>query len=94
MANRFNINTASKEEIAEVPQVGEERAEAIVRFREERGGIDDWDDLQDIPGLSTKMIKNLQNRATLEEEEELEEEEDEDFEEDEELESEEDEEEE
>lgn len=54
---RVNLNTATIDEIADLPMVGRERAEAIMNSRPFRS----WEDVERIPGFSTGMIDDLQS---------------------------------
>ncbi|HEU0051286.1 MAG TPA: helix-hairpin-helix domain-containing protein [Patescibacteria group bacterium] len=62
MAN-IDLNTAGTEELSKVEGIGQERAEQIVRMREERGGFKSWDDLKQVPGFSDKMVADLQKKG-------------------------------
>lgn len=47
----ININTASREELCQIPGIGESRAEAIVSYREEHGEFQTVKDLMRVPGI-------------------------------------------
>ncbi len=63
-ADRVNVNRANAAELRQVPGIGEAHAEAIVRYREERGPIQDLNDLDQLPHfreqstLERQRIKN------------------------------------
>lgn len=68
----LNLNEATVDEIveADVEQVDEERAEDLVRYRDEHGPFRSWDDVKCVPGFSDRMVQNLREAgATLGEEE-------------------------
>jgi DNA uptake protein ComE-like DNA-binding protein len=68
---RININTASKDELATLPMMGDERAETLVEQRP----FHSWDELDELPGFDEKLVEDIQaSGAYLEEEEEEEEE--------------------
>ena len=58
-----NINTADKETLMSVKGVGERRAEAIIRYREENGAFTSVDQLADIRGIGQSLVDS--NRDTL-----------------------------
>ena len=55
----LDINSASVEEIAELPGVGMDLAELIVEYRDERGGFSTLEALKDGPGCSEEMVERL-----------------------------------
>lgn len=52
-----NLNAASEKEIAELPMVGPERAQAILKARP----FQSWEDVERIPGLSAGMVDDLKS---------------------------------
>ena len=54
-----NVNTASAEELQLLPGVGESRARAIVAERASRGGFRQVDDLVEVKGIGTVLLKQL-----------------------------------
>ncbi|MBW2940386.1 ComEA family DNA-binding protein [Zhongshania aquimaris] len=55
-ANAMDINTASAEELQTLKGVGPKRAEAIIRYREEKGPIRSADDLLKVPGVGDSIL--------------------------------------
>jgi DNA uptake protein ComE-like DNA-binding protein len=53
---KVNINTASKEELASLPKIGEERAQTLVEERP----FDSWEDLDELPGFDERLIQDIQ----------------------------------
>ena len=51
-ALRVNINTADKEELALLPGIGDNRAEAIIAYRNEYGGFAKPEDIRNVPGIA------------------------------------------
>ncbi|MBE3598238.1 MAG: helix-hairpin-helix domain-containing protein [Limnochordaceae bacterium] len=57
-----DINTASPEELDELPGIGPALAERIVRFRTEHGPFRSVDDLVEVPGIGPKTLERLAGR--------------------------------
>lgn len=55
----FDLNKADKQQITKAFQVSDKKADEIVKFREQNGGFQSWDDVKKIPGFSDEMSKNL-----------------------------------
>lgn len=55
----INVNTASAEEIAAIPGLGEKKSEAIVRFREKHGPFPKIDDLKRVDGIGDKLFEKI-----------------------------------
>ena len=49
--SRINLNTASREELAQVPGSSEQCADDIIRLREERGGLKSVEEIDDLKGF-------------------------------------------
>jgi len=55
-----DFNTVTKEELERIPGITEEAAEAIIDYRDEKGGIDDFEELLNIDGITRNHIHRLQ----------------------------------
>jgi len=54
----ININTANKDALMSVIKgVGEKKAEAIIKYREENGSFKSVDDLVNVKGIGQSMIE-------------------------------------
>lgn len=56
---RLNINRASIEHLQSLPQIGPSRAQAIVNLRQERGGFQSIEELDDVRGIGPKTLLKL-----------------------------------
>jgi DNA uptake protein ComE-like DNA-binding protein len=65
----ININTASKDELAALPMIGEERAETLIEQRP----FYSWDELDELPGFDAELIEDIRAGGGYIEEEEEEE---------------------
>lgn len=54
-----DVNRATAEELVLVPGIGEGTAEAIVRFRKERGGLRRLEELTEMRGIKEKRLAKL-----------------------------------
>jgi len=59
--NRYypDLNTVSKEELEMIPGITEETAAAIVRYREEVGGIESFEELTGVEGVTQNHVDHL-----------------------------------
>lgn len=55
---KVNVNTAKPEEIAQITGLSQKDAEAVVRFRKDKGKIEDFDALSKVPGIDTKILES------------------------------------
>jgi DNA uptake protein ComE-like DNA-binding protein len=57
----MNINEASHEDLIKAFQVDGQRAEYIIRKRDELGGFESWEQFKrEVPGFEDKMVENLE----------------------------------
>ncbi len=62
---KYSINEASKEDLAQIPGVDSDKAEAIIEFRERRGWIHNLEELSDIGEIDAKDMDRLRKWLTL-----------------------------
>ena len=55
----INVNEAPWEELALLPGIGRQKAEAIVAHREANGPFEDIVDLQDVAGIGPKLSESI-----------------------------------
>lgn len=61
LPHAININTASVEELEELPHIGRKTAEAIVQFRSENGPFRRVESLMQIRGVSEKRFIEMRH---------------------------------
>ena len=61
-----NINTAGKEKLLTIPGVGEVRADAIIKYREESGGFQSPEDLMKVPGIKEGTYDKMKDYVKVE----------------------------
>ncbi len=62
---KLNINTATKQQLLDLPGVGEVTANRILTYRSEIGKFSDVDELRAIKGMSKKKLENLRPLITI-----------------------------
>ncbi|MGH7371367.1 MAG: ComEA family DNA-binding protein [Candidatus Methylomirabilales bacterium] len=67
-SGRVNPNRANAERLANVPGMDPAMGEAIVRFREDHGHFRRLSDLERIPEIGSKHLRNIRPYLTVEEE--------------------------
>jgi len=61
---RVNVNKAPADEIAEVLELPLKDAEAIVKYREDKGRLEDFDALAKVPGLDVEKLKKKKDAVS------------------------------
>ena len=56
---KVNINTASVDELKELPGIGQSKAEAIVQHREEHGNFKTKEDIVAVKGIGDKLFLKI-----------------------------------
>ena len=64
-ASVINVNTASAEEIAAVPGLGEKKSLAIVKFREKNGPLARIEDLKKVNGIGDILFDKVRPYITV-----------------------------
>jgi competence protein ComEA len=64
-ASPLNINTATVDELDELPGIGEVIAERIVAYRERNGAFSSVDELAEVSGISERMVDELRPLITV-----------------------------
>jgi len=61
----INLNTATAEQLEELPGVGETIAKRIIEFREEKGSFSSVDELKEVEGIGEKKFAKIKKEASL-----------------------------
>lgn len=60
-----DINTAGAEELMTLPEIGPARARAILAYREENGPFTSVEQLDEVEGISQRMVERWADRIVL-----------------------------
>lgn len=60
-----NLNADPVAELARVPGIGRERAEALVMYREQNGPLANWGELRQVPGFEDEDLIEMVRRETV-----------------------------
>jgi competence protein ComEA len=58
-SNKIYINTASEQEISQLPGIGKTKAQAIIAYREEHGPFQKTEDLLNVTGIGEKTLEKI-----------------------------------
>lgn len=62
---KININTATVAELETLPGIGPAKAEAIVKYREEKGNFKSAEDLKNVQGIGDKMYEKISSEIEV-----------------------------
>ena len=60
-----NINTASKEQLMTIPGIGQSKAEAIIKYREENGNFNTIEDIKNVSGIGDSLFEEVKTHITV-----------------------------
>jgi competence protein ComEA len=61
----ININTATKEQLMDLPRIGDAMSQRIIDYREKMGAFKDIKDLTNVSGIGPKMYENIKDKITV-----------------------------
>lgn len=60
-----NINTATRDELMTLPGVGESKADAIIKYREENGGFETISQIMNISGIKDGLFNKIKDKIKV-----------------------------
>ena len=63
---RININRALKQELMELPGIGESKAERIIAYRQAHGDFTSCEEVMNVNGIGEAMYENIKDHITVE----------------------------
>jgi competence protein ComEA len=63
---RVNINHASRQELMELPGIGESKAERIIAYRQAHGDFTSCEEVMNVNGIGEAMYENIKDHITVE----------------------------
>lgn len=64
-SGKINLNTATIQELATLPGIGETRAQTIIAYREKNGAFQESEGLKKIAGIGDKTYERLKDKITV-----------------------------
>ena len=62
---KISINTATKEELMKINGIGEGKAEAIIKYREENGPFKSLEDIKNVSGIGDSIYEKIKDHIKL-----------------------------
>lgn len=62
---KVNINTAAVDELSSLPGIGQAKAEAITKYRQQNGNFKTVEDITNVKGIGDKMLKKIKTEITV-----------------------------
>ena len=64
-AGKVDLNTAGMEELMTLQGIGESRAEAILKYRREKGAFAEIEDIMQVPGIKDGIFSKIKDQITV-----------------------------
>lgn len=64
-SGKVNLNTADVKTLCTLKGIGESRAEAILKYREEKGGFSEIEELMKVPGIKESIFEKIRDQVTV-----------------------------
>lgn len=62
---KVNLNTADREQLKTLPGIGDAKADAIVRYREEHGSFGSIEEIRNISGIKSAVFSKIRDLITV-----------------------------
>ena len=64
-SSKININTATKEQLMNLPSIGESQANSIITYRKENGNFKDIKDITNVTGIGDSIYTQIKDLITI-----------------------------
>ena len=61
----FDLNTATKEQLDALPGIGPVKAEAILKYRAEKGAFTSFEQLKEVNGIGDKILQSIKSEVVV-----------------------------
>lgn len=61
----LDVNTATKEQLDTLPGIGPVKAEAIIKYREEKGPFTSVEQLKEVNGIGEKIFQSIKSEVVI-----------------------------
>lgn len=65
MDGKLNINSASADELMQIPGIGQTLSQRIVAYRQQNGKFNDIDELLNIKGIGEKLLQKIEQYISI-----------------------------
>lgn len=65
VTGKVSINNASKEELMTLTSIGESKANAIIKYREENNGFKNIEEIKNVSGIGDALFEKIKDNITL-----------------------------
>jgi comEA protein len=66
ITTKININTATADELMQLPYIGQVKAQAIIDYRKKKGKFIKIDDITSVSGIGEKTLEKIRDSVTIE----------------------------
>lgn len=65
VGNKIRLNSASVSELMQLHGIGEKKAQAIIEYRQQNGGFQKIEDIQQVKGIGPALFEKNKARLSL-----------------------------